>query len=114
MGAMMRRKFGMVMSVAVVVALIATSVALATPNSSQYENPAKSAPAVSSHVSGAKTKKPKAPTTKTAVPAVKTAVTPKQTLPFTGLSLLVFALVGGGLVVSGLALRRTATSRARR
>ena len=42
-------------------------------------------------------------------PAATTATSPDQTLPFTGISLLKFALIGLGLVALGLLLRRWPT-----
>jgi hypothetical protein len=98
------------------VALVGAASARATPNTTQYDNPATSSPAASNAtVSGAKTAGTAATTPKatTATPAPTTATTSKQTLPFTGLALLAYVLVGGALVVLGLGLRRAATSRAR-
>jgi hypothetical protein len=98
------------------VALIGAASARATPNTTQYDNPATSSPAASNAtVSGAKTA-PKAtstPKASTTAPAPTTVTTSKQTLPFTGLALLAYVFVGGALVVLGLGLRRAATSRAR-
>ncbi len=98
------------------VALVGAASARATPNSTQYDNPATSSPAASNAtVSGAKTagKTTTTPKASTAAPAPTTVQTSKQTLPFTGLALLAYVLVGGALVIVGLGLRRAATSRAR-
>jgi hypothetical protein len=100
------------MGAALAVAALGTTVAQATPNTTQYANPAKSSPGVSNAtVSGAKTKS-SAP--KTVAPTQSAVSPPKSTLPFTGLDLLVFALAGGALIVTGLGLRRIAASRARK
>ena len=96
---------------AALVGALGTGVAAATPNTSQYDNPATSQPTVvgstkAAHVSSKPTKKPVASIIKTTQPA-------KQGLPFTGLSLVTFfalgaALLAGGLFLRFLARRRTA------
>lgn len=82
---------------------LGAGVAGATPNTTQYDNPATSQPTVvgstkAAHVSSKPTKKPVASIIKTTQPA-------KQGLPFTGLGLITFFALGGALLAGGLVLR---------
>ena len=89
---------------------LGAGVAGATPNTTQYDNPATSQPTVVGSTKAAHTSsKPSAkPTTKPAKPVasiIKTTQPAKQGLPFTGMSLVTFFVLGGVLLAAGLFLR---------
>ena len=85
---------------------LGAGVAGATPNTTQYDNPSTSQPTVvgstkAAHVSS----KPKPKPAKPVASVIKTTQPAKQGLPFTGMSLVTFFVLGGVLLAAGLFLR---------
>jgi asparagine N-glycosylation enzyme membrane subunit Stt3 len=86
---------------------LGTSVAGATPNTTQYDNPSTTQPAVvkPSVVGSTKGAHATAKPTKPVAAVIRTTQPAKQGLPFTGQSLVTFFGVGALLLAAGLFLR---------
>ena len=87
---------------------LGTSVAGATPNTTQYDNPSMTQPTVVKPTVVGSTKGARAttkPTTKPVAAVIRTTQPAKQGLPFTGQSLVTFFAVGASLLAAGLFLR---------
>lgn len=90
---------------------LGTSVAGATPNTTQYDNPSTTQPAVvkptvkPTVVGSTKGAHTTAKPTKPVAAVIRTTQPAKQGLPFTGQSLVTFFGVGASLLAAGLFLR---------
>ncbi len=109
-----RRSIASVLATLVVATGICAS-AWATPNTQQYDNPAKNepttvAPATTPSTTTPSTTTPGKNTTTEVIGAMTPPTQPKAvesgTLPFTGQNIALVVLVGGVLVAAGIGLRR--------
>jgi len=83
---------------------LGAGVAGATPNTTQYDNPATSQPTVVGSTKAAHAAKPSLKA-KPAASVIKTTQPTSHGLPFTGLSLVAFVGLGGALLAAGLFVR---------